>query len=184
LCKAQQVVKTFSVFVFVLVFLQTLFFYNIQFNRIEAHDLQFCSTLFTRHDFALVRVQIYMDISIAFRASSGRHSLILPALSEGRDSPCRESTHHLVSNQINLPASAGICNSLFPRLLGHATLHFYAEIFCIVEGPISCGFARSTGAPDTTITQPKLKLKSLEASRIAVIVFENSTGTKPKVGLP
>ena len=35
--------------------------------------------------------------------------------------------HYLVSNQINLPASAGICNSLFPRLLGHASLHFYAE---------------------------------------------------------
>jgi hypothetical protein len=69
-----------------------------------------------------------MDISIAFRASSGRHSLILPALSEGRDSPNgQESTTTLVSNQINLPASAGICNSLFPTLLAHASLHFYAE---------------------------------------------------------
>src|SRR4029078_10030088 len=68
-------------------FVQTLFFYDIQFDRIEAHDLQFCSTLFTRDYFALVRVQHNMDISIAFRASSGRHSLILPALSEGRDSP-------------------------------------------------------------------------------------------------
>ena len=76
-----------SVFVFVLVFVHPLFFYDIQFDRIEAHDLQFCSTLFTRHYFALVRVQIDVDISITFRASSGRHSLILPALSEGRDSP-------------------------------------------------------------------------------------------------
>src|SRR6185369_3589825 len=36
--------------------------------------------------------------------------------------------HHLVSNQINLPARAGICNHLFPSLLGHASLRFYAEI--------------------------------------------------------
>src|SRR6185369_9183718 len=109
----EKIATTFSVFVFVLVFVETLFFYNIQFNRIEAHDLQFCSTLFTRHYFALVRVQIDVDISIAFRASSGRHSLILPALSEGMDSPVSGEHHYLVSNQINLPASAGICNSLF-----------------------------------------------------------------------
>jgi hypothetical protein len=55
--------------------------------------------------------------------------LILPALSEGRDSPASGEHHYLVSNQINLPASAGICNHLFPRLLGHTTLHFYAEMF-------------------------------------------------------
>src|SRR6185369_362606 len=83
----EKIATTFSVFVFVLVFVETLFFYDIQFDRIEAHDLQFCSTLFTRHYFALVRVQINVDISITFRASSGRHCLILPALSEGRDSP-------------------------------------------------------------------------------------------------
>jgi hypothetical protein len=69
-----------SVFVFVLVFVETLFFYSIQFDRIESHDLKFCSTFFTTHDFALVRVQINVDISITFRASSGRHSLILPRI--------------------------------------------------------------------------------------------------------
>ena len=82
----------FLVFVFVLVFVEPFFFYHIQFDGIESHNLEFRSTFFTRHYFALVRVQIHVDISIAFRASSGRHSLILPALSEGRDSPLSEST--------------------------------------------------------------------------------------------
>ena len=36
--------------------------------------------------------------------------------------------HYLVSNLSNLPASAGICNHLFLRLLGQTTLHFYADI--------------------------------------------------------
>jgi len=76
-----------SVFVFVLVFVVTLFFNDVQFDGIESNHLQFRSTFLTTHDFALVRVQINVDISIAFRASSGRHSFILPALSEGRDSP-------------------------------------------------------------------------------------------------
>ena len=76
-----------SVFVFVLVFVVTFFFYDIQFDWIESHDLKFSPTFFTSNYFALVRVQIDVDISIAFRASSGRHSLILPALSEGRDPP-------------------------------------------------------------------------------------------------
>src|SRR6185369_14389189 len=44
--------------------------------------------------------QINMDISIAFRASSGRHSLILPALSEGRDSPV-SGEHPLPCKQPN-----------------------------------------------------------------------------------
>jgi len=66
------------VFVFVLVFVDTFFFYNIQFDRIESHDFKFSSTFLTIHYFALVRVQIDVDISITFRASSGRHSLILP----------------------------------------------------------------------------------------------------------
>ncbi len=71
---------SFSIFVFVLVFVYTFFFYNVQFDGIESNNLQFRSTFFTRHYFALVRVQINVDISIAFRASSGRHSLILPRI--------------------------------------------------------------------------------------------------------
>ena len=82
---------SFSIFVFVLVFVYTFFFYNVQFDGIESNNLQFSSTFLTRHDFALVRVQINVDISITFRASSGRHSLFLPALSEGRDPPVSES---------------------------------------------------------------------------------------------
>jgi hypothetical protein len=34
---------------------------------------------------------------------------------------------YLVSNRINLPASAGICNTLLSRLLAQPSLHFYAE---------------------------------------------------------
>ena|SRR5215213_6322102 len=41
--------------------------------------------------------------------------------------PDRESIATLVSNQINLPASAGICNTLFSRSLAQARLHFYAK---------------------------------------------------------
>ena len=63
----------FSVLVFVFVFVEALFFNNIQFDRIESDHLQIGSTFFTRHYFALVRVQINMNISITFRASSGRH---------------------------------------------------------------------------------------------------------------
>ena len=69
-----------SVFVFVLVFVVTLFFNDIQFDGIESNNLQFRSTFLTANYFALVRVQINVDISIAFRASSGRHSLILPRI--------------------------------------------------------------------------------------------------------
>ena len=71
---------THLVFVFVLVFVVTLFFYDVQFDGIESNNLQFRSTFFTANYFALVRVQINVDISIAFRASSGRHSLILPRI--------------------------------------------------------------------------------------------------------
>jgi hypothetical protein len=46
-----------------------------------------------------------------------------------------ESGEHryLISNRINLPASAGICNTLLSRLLAHASLHFYAESLCIAD---------------------------------------------------
>jgi len=74
--------SVFSVFVLVLVFVVAFFFNNVQLDRIESHNLEVCSTLLTRHYFALVRVQIHVDISITFRASSGRHSFFLPALSE------------------------------------------------------------------------------------------------------
>ena len=67
-----------SVFVFVLVFVVTLLFHNVQLDGIESHDFQISSTLFTRHYFALVRVQINVDIGITFRASSCRHSFFLP----------------------------------------------------------------------------------------------------------
>jgi hypothetical protein len=41
--------------------------------------------------------------------------------------PSKESIATIVSNRINLPASAGICNTLLSGLLAHSTLHFYAE---------------------------------------------------------
>ena len=75
-------VPVFSVFVFVLVFVVTLLFHNVQLDRIEPNHFQVSSTFFTRHYFALVRVQINVDISITFRASSGRHSFFLPAIGE------------------------------------------------------------------------------------------------------
>jgi len=62
-----------SVLVFVFVLVVAFLFNDVQLDGIETHYLQIRSALFTRHYFALVRVQIYMDISIAFRASSGRH---------------------------------------------------------------------------------------------------------------
>jgi len=68
------------VFVLVLVFVVTFFFNDVQFDGIETNNLQFRSTFLTANYFALVRVQINVDISIAFRASSGRHSLILPRI--------------------------------------------------------------------------------------------------------
>jgi len=83
------------VFVFVLVFVVTLLFYNVQLDRIETNNLEISSTLFTRHNFALVRVQINMDISITFRARSGRHCLFLPAVGEGRDTPHAGEFHYL-----------------------------------------------------------------------------------------
>ena len=66
------------VLVFVLVFVVAFFFHDVQFNGIEPNYFEVCPTLFTRHYFALVRVQINMDISVAFRASSGRHCFFLP----------------------------------------------------------------------------------------------------------
>ncbi len=85
------------VLVFVLVFVETLFFDNIQFDRIESNYFKLGSTLFTTNYFALVRVQINVNISITLRASSGRHFLILPAIvGEGRVRPhIRESTSAL-----------------------------------------------------------------------------------------
>src|SRR5215213_10282041 len=80
-----------SEFVFVLVFVDLLFD-NVQLDGIESNNFQVSSTFFARHNFALVRVQINVDISIAFRASSGRHSFILPALCEAGYTPSREST--------------------------------------------------------------------------------------------
>lgn len=106
--------RQFSVFVFVFVLVDTLLFNDVQLDGIETYDFEFRSTLFTRHNFALVRVQINVDISITFRASSGRHCLFLPALMKAGRHPIRGEFHYLVSNQINLPASEGICNSLFP----------------------------------------------------------------------
>jgi len=83
----------FSVFVFVLVFVVTLLLYNVQLDRIETNNLEISSTFFTRHNFALVRVQINVDIGITFRAGSGRHCLFLPAIGEGREtSHVRESS--------------------------------------------------------------------------------------------
>ena len=76
-----------SVFVLVLVFVQTLLFHDVQLDGIESNNFQVSPTFFTRHYFALVRVQINVDISIAFRASSGRHFLFLPRKGEGRDTP-------------------------------------------------------------------------------------------------
>ena len=67
-----------SVLVFVLVFVETFLFDNVQFDGIESNYFEFCPTLFTRHNFALVRVQINVNISITFRASSGRHCFFLP----------------------------------------------------------------------------------------------------------
>jgi len=58
------------VFVFVLV---VIFFNNIEFDGIEADDLQIGSALFTRENIALVRVGIDMDIGIALGTCSGRH---------------------------------------------------------------------------------------------------------------
>ena len=81
------------IFVLVLVFVVAFFFYNVQLDRIESHDFKVGSTLLARHYFALVRVQIDVDISIAFRASSGRHSFFLPAALSERQGyiPVRES---------------------------------------------------------------------------------------------
>jgi len=67
-----------SVLVFILVFVVTLFFDNIQFDRIESNYFKLGSTFFAANYFALVRVQINVNISITLRASSGRHCLILP----------------------------------------------------------------------------------------------------------
>ena len=68
----------FSILVLVFVFVVRFLFDDVQFDRIESNYLQFRSTLFTSNDFALVRVQINVNISITFRASSGRHCFFLP----------------------------------------------------------------------------------------------------------
>src|SRR5689334_6948568 len=49
------------------------------------------------------------------------------AIGEGRDSPVVGRASLPLSNRINLPVSAGICNTLLSRLLAHSRLHFYAE---------------------------------------------------------
>ena len=46
------------ILVFVLVFVVTLFFHNVQLDGIQSHYFELRSTLFTINDFALVRVQI------------------------------------------------------------------------------------------------------------------------------
>jgi len=66
------------ILVFVLVFVVTLFFHNVLIVWIQSHYFELRSTLFTINDFALVRVQIYVNISITLRASSGRHCFFLP----------------------------------------------------------------------------------------------------------
>ena len=68
------------ILVFVLVFVESLFFDNIQLDRIESNYFKLGSTFFTSHNFALVCVQINVNISITVRASSGRHCFILPAI--------------------------------------------------------------------------------------------------------
>src|SRR5574338_460250 len=144
-----------SVFVFVLVFVVTFFFYDIQFNRIESHDLKFRSTFLTTHDFALVRVQIHMDISIAFRASSGRHSLILPALSEGRDSPavgraplpCKQpnqSTRERWNLQPSFSEIVGPNLDIFMPKLCAANLSLFASFFASLRSCVRSPRERPT----------------------------------------
>ena len=85
-----------------------------------------------------------MDISIAFRASSGRHLFSSsPALVKARLLPCQGEHYYLVRNQINLPASAGICNLLFLRagwsnwpVTKAPTFCFFCKVF----DPLSCFF--------------------------------------------
>ena len=66
-----------SVLIFVFVFVVIIFLDDVQFNRIEAHDLQLNSTLFAFDHLAFVRVSIDMDFGFAFRTRSGRHLVYL-----------------------------------------------------------------------------------------------------------
>gem|GEM_PF-3220759 len=101
-----------SIFVLVLVFVVAFLFYNVQLDGIESHHFEVCPTFLARHYFALVCVQIHVDISITFRASSGRHSFFLPAFSDrqgyapvGRASPPCKQPNQSTRERWNLQQS-------------------------------------------------------------------------------
>jgi hypothetical protein len=66
-----------SILILVIVVVEFFFFDDIQLDRIEANNFQLNSALITINYLAFVRVEINMNIGVAFRTCSGRHCCYL-----------------------------------------------------------------------------------------------------------
>lgn len=64
-------------FILIVIIIQRFFFDDVQFDWIQADDLELNSTLFTIHGLAFVHIEIDMNVGIAFRTRSGRHFFYL-----------------------------------------------------------------------------------------------------------
>ncbi len=62
-----------SIFIVIVVIVELLFFDDIEFNGIQANNLQLDTTLFAINHFAFVHVGLHVNIGVAFWARSGRH---------------------------------------------------------------------------------------------------------------
>jgi len=62
-----------SILIVIVVIVERLFLDDIEFDGIQANNLQLDTTLFAINYFALVHVSLHVNIGIAFWARSGRH---------------------------------------------------------------------------------------------------------------
>jgi hypothetical protein len=62
-----------SILIVIVVIVELLFLDDIEFDGIQANNLQLDSTLFAINHFALVHVNLHVNVGIAFWARSGRH---------------------------------------------------------------------------------------------------------------
>jgi hypothetical protein len=63
----------FSIFIVIVVIVELLFLDEIEFDGIQANNLQLDTTLFAINHFALVHVSLHVNVGVAFWARSGRH---------------------------------------------------------------------------------------------------------------
>jgi len=104
-----------SIFVLIFVFVVILFLNNIQFDWIEADDLQLHSTFLAFHGLAFIGISINVDVGFTFGTCSGRH--------------CSPPKKVLVAR--NLAARRKICNRIIRAAARSALFQLKNELLGI-----------------------------------------------------